>query len=401
MTTTTHQVGDARIDVVDIGDITLPLAPAMRPPADGTGRDVVNAALASHTVMPMQDVAVRVGGSVILVDAGAYEIDDDSPYHLLGYAPPPPLLGQLESVGIAPADVRHVVITHRHFDHFSGTTIGSGPDAVPAFPRATYYLGAADWPAVEARICRRCLARGAHPRRVAAIGSPPVGAVSMKRSAVVTAACLAMLACATGPDGQPDAKALRCTQEFGDPAQSKYLLPFPAGRSYTMFQGNCPSNPAWGHNGWLACDFDLGIGDTVVASRAGTVSCMEQRWPDSDRVCGHENGVWITHDDGTVMAYVHFTPNGARVRVGDRVTAGQLIGISGDSGCSSGPHLHVNLLRNGARWEKENTLPLNYRNADGPLTEKHGLVQDAKYTARPTVPVGAWPRFPEITAAVE
>jgi murein DD-endopeptidase MepM/ murein hydrolase activator NlpD len=210
----------------------------------------------------------------------------------------------------------------------------------------------------------------------------------INHSAVIGAACLALLVgalgCGTAGGAGPDvldARTGRCTQEFGDPGQSLYLLPFPAGRTYTMFQGNCPSNPAWGHNGWLAYDFDMSIGDTVVASRAGTVSWVEQRWPDADRVCGHENGVAVTHDDATVMIYAHFTPNGARVRVGDRVTAGTMLGLSGDSGCSSGPHLHVNLLRNGTSWEKENTIPLNYRNADGPLTATRALVQGAKYTA--------------------
>lgn len=184
------------------------------------------------------------------------------------------------------------------------------------------------------------------------------------------------------PDPAAAIEAARCTQQFGDPATSAYILPYPAGKAYVMFQGNCPADPRWGHRGWLAYDFDTRIGDTVIASRAGTVFAVEQRWPDSDRVCGHENGVWVRHDDGTVMAYVHFTTNGARVRVGDRVAQGALLGLSGDSGCSSGPHLHVNLLRDATNFNKENTLPLNYRNADGPLDARRALIQDARYAAR-------------------
>jgi murein DD-endopeptidase MepM/ murein hydrolase activator NlpD len=149
-----------------------------------------------------------------------------------------------------------------------------------------------------------------------------------------------------------------------------------------MFQGYCPSNPAWGHNGWLAYDFDLAIGDPILASRDGTVIFVEQRWPDSDRVCGHENSVYVRHSDGTVFSYIHLTTNGALVQTGDTVTAGQPIGRSGDSGCSSGPHLHVALFRDNSSFQKENTLPLNFHDADGPLDSRRGLVQGARYSVR-------------------
>lgn len=187
---------------------------------------------------------------------------------------------------------------------------------------------------------------------------------------------------APSPSGSDAATTARCTQQFGDPSASPYRLPFESGRTYTLFQGYCPPNPSWGHHGWLAYDFDLAIGDTVIASRDGRVSFVEERWPDSDRVCGHENSVWVVHADGTVMSYVHLTTDGALVQVGDQVTAGQPIGTSGDSGCSSGPHLHVALFRDGSSFNKENTLPLNYWNAVGPVDERGGLVQGASYTAQ-------------------
>jgi murein DD-endopeptidase MepM/ murein hydrolase activator NlpD len=200
---------------------------------------------------------------------------------------------------------------------------------------------------------------------------------------VILAACGSHAAAPTTPsDAQDTATIARCSQDFGDPAASPYGLPFPAGRSYQMFQGYCPPNPTWGHHGWLAYDFDLAIGDPILAARTGRVIFVEQRWPDSDRVCGHENSVYVEHPDGTVFAYIHLTTNGARVHVGDQVTAGQPIGLSGDSGCSSGPHLHVALFRNRTSFNKEDTLPLNFHNADGPLDARRGLVQGARYSVR-------------------
>ncbi len=208
----------------------------------------------------------------------------------------------------------------------------------------------------------------------------------MRTPALWLALSLTLAGCGEG-GRSPAAPALdltlaRCTQDFGDPAASPFRLPFVSGRSYELFQGYCPPDPRWGHNGWLAYDFDLAIGDAILASRDGTVSFVEQRWPDSDRICGHENSVYVVHDDGTVFSYIHLTPNGALVRVGDRVRAGQPIGLSGDSGCSSGPHLHVALFRDSTNFNKENTLPLNFHDAEGPLDVRQGLVQGARYSVR-------------------
>ena len=138
-------------------------------------------------------------------------------------------------------------------------------------------------------------------------------------------ALLAVVGCSAGPMAPaapppPDPQLARCAQDFGDPSRSRYVLPFPAGKTYRMFQGNCPSNPAWGHYGALAYDFDMPIGDTVIASRAGVVIWSVERWPNGTRDCtGRDNGVAIQHDDGTIMQYAHFTTNGSFVEVGEVV----------------------------------------------------------------------------------
>ncbi len=171
-----------------------------------------------------------------------------------------------------------------------------------------------------------------------------------------------------------------CAQPFGDPSTSLYVLPYPVGREYQLNQSACPSNLGYSHYGSIAYDFGLAMGDSVVASRAGIVLVMEERWPDGDRDCGHANTVIVRHSDSTVLMYTHLQQEGVQVEVGDSVAQGQFIARSGDSGCSSGPHLHVQLYQPVPFGGSGLTLPLNYRNAAGPTTMNR-LVGGAAYRA--------------------
>ena len=58
----------------------------------------------------------------------------------------------------------------------------------------------------------------------------------------------------------------------------------------------------------------------------------------------------ILHADGSMGVYAHLKENGVYVRVGQKVSLGQQIGVSGNTGYSSGPHLHFCLqINNGMR----------------------------------------------------
>lgn len=173
------------------------------------------------------------------------------------------------------------------------------------------------------------------------------------------------------------------SQSFTPANQSAYVLPYTVGATFTMFQGNCPANPAWGHNGMFAYDFDLPMGTPVRASREGTVTFTNEQFGDNDHIPGHENLVVVQHADGTVMRYAHLMQDGVEVITGSTVQPGELLGFSGHSGNSDRPHLHIDLLRNNSDFSKSNTLPLTFRNADG-FTEPTGeLIQDQDYTALP------------------
>lgn len=58
------------------------------------------------------------------------------------------------------------------------------------------------------------------------------------------------------------------------------------------------------------------------------------------------NGIKITSDDGTSTIFGHMKE--VVINVGDKVKAGEFIGLSGNTGNSTGPHLHFGMLKDGA-----------------------------------------------------
>ena len=60
----------------------------------------------------------------------------------------------------------------------------------------------------------------------------------------------------------------------------------------------------------------------------------------SDRFLARSNQIRILHDDGTMAVYAHLQPNSIKVRPGQLVATGQWLANSGNTGFSTGPHLH-------------------------------------------------------------
>ena len=93
-----------------------------------------------------------------------------------------------------------------------------------------------------------------------------------------------------------------------------------------------------------AVDIIVDEGTPILAARGGTVMQVENGFDSAglnkDKYAERANLIRILHDDGSMAIYAHLRENGAMVRVGQKVSLGQLIGYSGNTGYSSGPHLH-------------------------------------------------------------
>jgi len=158
----------------------------------------------------------------------------------------------------------------------------------------------------------------------------------------------------------------------GDPAalpdeDVTYRLPYTAGTSHAITQAYPVSDTHRTRDSIHAVDFALPVGTNVVAARDGIVfevaSTNFKGGPDESRYADLANLVRILHDDGTFAVYAHLNWDSIRVQPGDRVQAGQYIADSGNTGFSSGPHLHFAVQRNlGMRVE---SLPVLFRGADG------------------------------------
>ena len=108
----------------------------------------------------------------------------------------------------------------------------------------------------------------------------------------------------------------------------------------------------------------------VYAAREGTVIAVTHKnfrgGADWGKYGAEANVVKILHDDGTIAVYAHLSWDSIRVRPGQRVVEGEFIATSGNTGFSTGPHLHFAVLRNrGLRIE---SVQLRFKDGQGGVT---------------------------------
>jgi murein DD-endopeptidase MepM/ murein hydrolase activator NlpD len=120
-----------------------------------------------------------------------------------------------------------------------------------------------------------------------------------------------------------------------------YRLPYSSGKSFKVDQGY---NETPTHMNQYALDFHMDERTEITAIRDGVVMDVED---DNSKGCPREecskfnNYIMIRHEDGSVADYSHLMKNGAKVKIGDQIKAGDPIALSGDTGFASGPHLHL------------------------------------------------------------
>ncbi|MGL4315760.1 MAG: peptidoglycan DD-metalloendopeptidase family protein [Pseudomonas sp.] len=140
----------------------------------------------------------------------------------------------------------------------------------------------------------------------------------------------------------------RLRYAMGDPRLQPLLFRYPLpwrGGPFKLTQG---ANGKYSHftaKGRYALDIAMPVGTPIVASRGGMVVKVENRQSGrGNNPSG--NYVRILHDDGTMGVYLHLTRGSVRVQEGQRVEEGDSLALSGNTGNSTGPHLHFVVQRN-------------------------------------------------------
>ncbi len=156
-------------------------------------------------------------------------------------------------------------------------------------------------------------------------------------------------------DGAAPRLAYRYDYLVGDPEavhrpDRPYRVPVALSSNYPITQAYPDAITHVTPDSHHAIDIAMPIGTDIFASRGGVVFDVKSKnfrsGLDPDRYLAAANLIRILHDDGTYALYAHLNWDSIRVRPGERVARGQFIAESGNTGFSSGPHLHFAVLKN-------------------------------------------------------
>jgi murein DD-endopeptidase MepM/ murein hydrolase activator NlpD len=185
-------------------------------------------------------------------------------------------------------------------------------------------------------------------------------------------------------ESEPAAK-FRYAVLIGDPRSSHrperpYRAPFAVAGNFQVTQAYPMAVTHESTGSQYAVDIAMPIGTDIHAARGGVVfevaSTNYRGGVDRERDAPSANLVRILHDDGTHAVYAHLNWNSIRVRPGDKVERGQYIAESGNTGFTTGPHLHFAVLQNvGMRID---SVPVDFEgpNADG-VSPRSGMMLTA------------------------
>ena len=159
-----------------------------------------------------------------------------------------------------------------------------------------------------------------------------------------------------------------------------YRLPFARGTSIMVSQG---FNGKATHKGSskYAIDFAMGMGTKIYAARSGIVvrtKSNSNKGGYSKEFASDGNYITIAHSDDTFATYYHLKRGGVAVKIGDKVNRGDHIGYSGNTGYSSGPHLHFAVFK-AASAKSTQSLPIKFLSSLGIIDNpKIGVLYKAK-----------------------
>lgn len=131
---------------------------------------------------------------------------------------------------------------------------------------------------------------------------------------------------------------------------ARYLPPFPADKSFVVSQGFNGTRTHDSIEARYAIDIPMPIGTPIRAARDGVVMEVDEDFfgagTDLSKFGARANSIRVLHSDGTMSVYAHLAPERVFVEPGEVILVGEKIAESGNTGFSTGPHLHFAIQRN-------------------------------------------------------
>jgi murein DD-endopeptidase MepM/ murein hydrolase activator NlpD len=174
-----------------------------------------------------------------------------------------------------------------------------------------------------------------------------------------------------GAAGVQAAIRYRYTWVMGDPLAEHrpdrpYRVPYAVAAGYTVSQAFPEAVTHTTPDSRYAVDITMPVGTDVHAARGGVVievASTNFRGGADPENAAEANLVRILHDDGTFAVYAHLNRSTIRVKPGDVVQRGEYIADSGNTGFTTGPHLHFAVQRN--RGMGVESLPIVFEGPRG------------------------------------
>ena len=145
-----------------------------------------------------------------------------------------------------------------------------------------------------------------------------------------------------------------------------YRAPFALGATFTVSQAYPVRITHVTPDSEYAVDIALPDGTPVYAARAGSVINVRHdsfRGAALPQLLDQANVIEILHDDGTIAVYAHLQWDTIRVHIGQQVRPGEYIANSGNTGFTTGPHLHFAVWRNAGTADV--SIPIQFAGSGG------------------------------------
>lgn len=157
------------------------------------------------------------------------------------------------------------------------------------------------------------------------------------------------------------------------PSEQNISLPFSSQKQFMVSQGFKGRYSHSGRGNRFAVDIAMPIGEPIFAVKPGVIADAADNFSiggAANYFLDKANHITVMHEDGSYAIYAHILYGSLEVSIGDSVKQGQLLARVGNTGYSTGPHLHFVMRYNSG--EGAYSIPFRFKTKRGLEKPKQG-----------------------------